>query len=280
MYYDNKYMEKVANILELNEQDKIWGEIYIIKNTKTDKCYVGQTKSHRKNKNKYRIFGSNGRFADHISEAKNNTKKKQCTYLNNAIRKYGEENFTVECIKKCKVEELDTLETEYIKQYDSIYPNGYNLTKGGKTTEYIKVKNNEELNEFKKRGRDFGYVHKETTKDKMKEYFKTVPKKVMEKKENTMRNTMTEHYNKKRVETLFKKFETNNVILDKEFDKHIRPQKDGDKIINYVIRINRVKYSTITNTQLSPETKYEMLHNSLEQVYKKQQKISQIGKNC
>ena len=36
-----------------------------------------------------------------ISEAITNTKKKQCTYLNNGIRKYGKENFSCKLIKEC-----------------------------------------------------------------------------------------------------------------------------------------------------------------------------------
>ena len=41
-----------------------------------NKIYVGQAVTHRLNKNKYRYFGYEGRFKDHISEAINNTKKK------------------------------------------------------------------------------------------------------------------------------------------------------------------------------------------------------------
>ena len=78
---------------------KVLGEIYCMTNTVTKKQYIGQTVSHRKNRIKYRPFGYIGRFNDHISEALNNTKKKQCTYLNNSIRKYGKDIFTVKLIK-------------------------------------------------------------------------------------------------------------------------------------------------------------------------------------
>ena len=110
------------------------GEIYKIRNKITLKEYVGQTLTHRKNKGKYRPFGSEGRFKDHISEAINNTKKNQCVYLNNSIRKYGQENFEYETIINCEISELDYYEKDSIKKYDTLYPNGYNLAKGGKTT--------------------------------------------------------------------------------------------------------------------------------------------------
>lgn len=45
-----------------------------------------------------------GRFYDHISEAINNTKNKQCMYLNNAIRKYGKDNFTCKLLYQKKEE--------------------------------------------------------------------------------------------------------------------------------------------------------------------------------
>ena len=65
----------------LDDNSKVIGHIYLITCTETNKYYVGQTLSHRKNRNKYRPFGYQGRFKDHISEALCNTKKKQCTYL-------------------------------------------------------------------------------------------------------------------------------------------------------------------------------------------------------
>ena len=120
-------------------KEQVRGEIYKMTNTDTGKVYVGQTVSHRKNHAKYRRFGIIGRFKDHISEAMCNTKKHQCNYLNSAIRKYGVEKFTVELIEVCSVTEMDEREAHYIVVLNSLYPNGYNLTKGGKTIENIKV---------------------------------------------------------------------------------------------------------------------------------------------
>jgi group I intron endonuclease len=118
----------------LESSEKVYGLIYLMTNYMTNMKYVGQTVSHRKNKGKYRPFGVIGRFKDHISEAINNTKKKQCSFLNNAIRKYGKEAFVVETLETCRVSELDQLEQTYIKQFNTLSPKGYNLTKGGKTS--------------------------------------------------------------------------------------------------------------------------------------------------
>ena len=54
------------------------------------------------------------------------------TYINRSIRTYGIDNFTIELIDVAyTVEELNDKEIMYIDKYDSIAPNGYNLTHGG-----------------------------------------------------------------------------------------------------------------------------------------------------
>lgn len=117
----------------MKEATHVIGEIYVITNIVNNKQYVGQVRSHRLNSGLYKPFGSTRRLADHQSEARNNTKKKQCTYLNNAIRKHGEDNFHVEIITRCDLSEIDDLETHYIKEYNTMFPNGYNLTTGGRS---------------------------------------------------------------------------------------------------------------------------------------------------
>ena len=49
-------------LLNLNEFDKVRGEVYRITNAVTGKSYIGQTRSHRLNRGKYRPFGYMGRF--------------------------------------------------------------------------------------------------------------------------------------------------------------------------------------------------------------------------
>jgi group I intron endonuclease len=116
----------------LTDKMKVYGLIYEMTNTSNNMKYVGQTVSHRKNKDRYRPFGIMGRFKDHINEAINNTKKCQCSYLNNAIRKYGKDTFIVELIEICILSDLDEREQHFIKERNTIFPLGYNLTTGGK----------------------------------------------------------------------------------------------------------------------------------------------------
>lgn len=101
------------------------GYIYKIVNDVNDKIYIGQTRrtlNIRWSQHKNGIYNKN---------TYNNT-------LYKAMRKYGENKFSIEEI--CKIynkdkdkliKELDELEKYYIKQYNCLTPYGYNLTKGG-----------------------------------------------------------------------------------------------------------------------------------------------------
>lgn len=90
------------------------GIIYLITNKLNNKRYVGQT-----------IRTLKKRWYEHCKT------DDRCVALNSAIQKYSPENF--ECVKLCRAsnEELDELETKYIKEYNSVCPNGYNIQTGG-----------------------------------------------------------------------------------------------------------------------------------------------------
>lgn len=91
--------------------------IYKIINKINKKVYIGQT-----------CESLNRRFHRHKSHARQGTD----THLYRAIRKYGEENFTIEQIDTANSqEELDNKEIYWIKYYNS-FKNGYNskISKG------------------------------------------------------------------------------------------------------------------------------------------------------
>ena len=102
------------------------GYIYKITNKINGKSYIGKT------------IDLNRRFAQHCS-GKGNTKA-----LNNAIKKYGKDNFTFECLEsvtKDTLEELNTFlnsrECYFIDKYNT-FRVGYNCTIGGDGTAYYK----------------------------------------------------------------------------------------------------------------------------------------------
>jgi group I intron endonuclease len=132
--YNLDYLDRNLN---LDEKDKVKGVIYIMKCITNSKCYVGQTLTHIMNHGKYRVAGSNKRFKQHLSEAINNKKKKQCYALNNAIRKYGADKFIVKTLCICDKSELNNKEIMYIKIFNTRCPDGYNIHEGGNKCEIV-----------------------------------------------------------------------------------------------------------------------------------------------
>jgi hypothetical protein len=89
--------------------------IYIYRGTSSKKIYIGQTKQSLQK-----------RWNNHCC------KSSHCSILHSAIKKYGAENFTVEQIDAaCDKEELDMKEIFWIAQFNSVAPNGYNISTGG-----------------------------------------------------------------------------------------------------------------------------------------------------
>ena len=104
------------------------GIIYVITNIKNNKKYVGQT-----------INSLEKRWKKHLSKTTN------CVALQNAIKKYGKNNFKIEIEeeiednnKKVLIEKLNCLEKIYIFKYNSLAPDGYNLTLGGDVSSITK----------------------------------------------------------------------------------------------------------------------------------------------
>lgn len=91
--------------------------LYKITCSVNDKVYVGYTSK-----------SVNERFKLHLMNAK--WKRKYA--LADAIRVYGENAFSVECLLECEShKEACEHEIRIIKELNSILPNGYNMTHGG-----------------------------------------------------------------------------------------------------------------------------------------------------
>lgn len=80
----------------------------------TGKSYVGQTKNIQQ------------RTANHKNPGS------RCFAFRNAIQKYGWNEFTTEVLAEgLTVEQANDLESQFIDQYNTLVPAGYNLTSGG-----------------------------------------------------------------------------------------------------------------------------------------------------
>ena len=106
------------------------GFIYQITNTIKNKKYVGETtrtipvrfQEHKDSAAHYK------RFLENPTEY---TWKGSCTYLYKAMNKYGVDYFIIEMIVEVPDEQIDENEIKYIKELNTLAPNGYNLTTGG-----------------------------------------------------------------------------------------------------------------------------------------------------
>lgn len=91
--------------------------IYLITNQINKKQYVGQTS-----------YSLEQRWKQHIKDSKREICEIRPLYR--AMRKYGEENFTIEQIEECDTQIVAEREQYWIQYYDT-YDNGYNATLGG-----------------------------------------------------------------------------------------------------------------------------------------------------
>jgi len=187
--------------------------IYKSTNKITGKIYIGQT-THTLDK----------RIKGHIKESKIESNRPFMLSIN----KYGEDNFEFETIDSAdNLDELNDKEIYWINFYNSVSPNGYNVTGGGQGKKMIKTKelgkriseglknsekwqtllNNDEY--LKKReekfinsakGKKFSPKHKEKiwekNRDRILQFNKSTSKKwiVVDKDNNIIRMTGREEY--------------------------------------------------------------------------------------
>lgn len=91
--------------------------IYLITDKTNNKQYIGQTINFEK-RMKEHTYGRN--------------KRRNCI-IDKAIQKHKKENFEFKIIDSAtSQEEIDLLEKKYIKEYNCLKPNGYNILKGGR----------------------------------------------------------------------------------------------------------------------------------------------------
>ena len=99
-------------------ESNVVGYIYVITNVINNKKYIGKT-----------TLNIEKRFKQHCNEYKKERCKNRPLY--SAMLKYGVENFTIDLLHTCKVEDLSKYEQYYINQLSTYGNNGYNATKGG-----------------------------------------------------------------------------------------------------------------------------------------------------
>jgi group I intron endonuclease len=95
--------------------------VYIAKNLINGKKYIGYTTKSLEE-----------RVQEHLRKSRNKNEKHYFYLFMIAIKKYGEESFEWDVVDNCEsIEDCCKKEKFYIKEFNTISPNGYNLTEGG-----------------------------------------------------------------------------------------------------------------------------------------------------
>lgn len=131
------------------------GYIYLITNTDTKKQYVGQTICKN----------VESRWKQHRNCDPNSIGR----YLLAAYKKYGIDKFTFRIICICFDEDCNQYEEEYIKKFNTLVPNGYNLSEGGKNSKQHPETIQKRVDKLK--GRKYGPLS-DATKKKLSESHK------------------------------------------------------------------------------------------------------------
>jgi hypothetical protein len=100
--------------------------IYVIENTKTKQCYVGQSTNIRKRWNDH---------IRHLEKGKHHSQK-----LQKAYNEYGFESFSFSILEVCERDTLNQKESEWILKLDAL-ENGYNMKPGEIKLTFMDIKN-------------------------------------------------------------------------------------------------------------------------------------------
>ena len=99
-------------------------KIYLRRNKVNGKCYVGQTSNFRQREHQWKCL--KWRYGNE--------------YLDKDRISYGLDAWTVEILAECDTQdEAWKLEQKYIKELNTLYPNGYNLAEGGASSTGFKL---------------------------------------------------------------------------------------------------------------------------------------------
>lgn len=107
--------------------------IYKFTNKITGEAYIGQSINIRR------------RYNSHKNKYDHDKIKYEDTYFHRMLRHYGFENFDFEIIEECSKSVLDEREQYYISLFNTLYPNGYNITSGGNSVNTNTLKNMDDV---------------------------------------------------------------------------------------------------------------------------------------
>lgn len=246
-------------------------EIYMITNNITGKKYIGQTKCYYIKKNGYyKLNGCEQRFHSHVSDSKYNKEGRGARCLINSLRYYGKHNHKVKPLFICDHSKANYYEIKFIRQYNTIVPNGMNIMKGGKACS-LSEETKKKLSESKK-GRytgsdnpNYGKKTSEETKQKIREHHtgQKLP-------ETTKENMRKSHKDRKDKGILPPRRKHND--LPKYIYHVINKQYEGYEVRNHSSLKNR-KFCSMKSTM------EEKLEQAKKYILEKEEQISSSSTN-
>lgn len=194
----------------------------------------------------YKITSPNGKMYIGQTDRPFKTRWKQhcgknscCTALHRAILKYGDVNMTKEILCECNVDELKLKENEYIKEFNSLAPNGYNLKMNDETGRTVlSEETRKKISEGnKKNARENPRFLTEEQKDHLRKI--NIGKVMSEESKQKMRYSKKKYYDKNITHTDETKTKISNSLKEyyKNIDKKITRIIDETKLPKHFKKI-------------------------------------------
>ena len=209
------------------------GLIYCI-TFKNGKRYIGQTTRTIEK-----------RMKEHLTQ-------KGCIALHAAIEKYGEDNYTIEILIIVNDELLDDYEKTFIKLFNTLVPNGYNIRDGGSNGKHCE-ESRERMRQAKigPKNHNYGKPRTEETRAKISE------KKKGENHHFYNKELSIEH--KQKLSEVHKKYDSSLPI----YIGFIKERPKYYQGAGYVVIHPKIKKRHFTSNKFSIEEKLELAKNYL-----------------
>ena len=228
------------------------GFIYKL-NFPSGKSYIGQT-----------IKSVEERIKGHKSPTS------KCVLLKHAIKKYGD--FETEILIEINNEMLNYYEIKFIEMYDTVSPNGYNLTYGGEggipsqeTIQKMKESHSKRVvhEDWRKAISEGlkGHVHSEETRKKLSEAKLLNPTVITEETRNKMRETFGSIEYREKCSKKHRKFHVEGIEIPRYVHRVDKKHRNGNRFTGFVVRVPRNPEKYFTSMELSDTEKLNLAIN-------------------
>lgn len=194
----------------------------------------------------------------------------KCRLLKNAIAKYGV--FETEVLLEIDDNMLNYYEIKFIEMYDTIVPNGYNLTYGGEggklseeTIQKMKETHSHRIvhDDWRKAISDGlkGHIHSEETKKKLSEAKLLNPTVITEDTRNKMRKTFGSIEYREKCSKSHRKYYIDDIEIPRFIHRVNKTQANGSNRTGFVVRVPQTPEKYFTSSNLSETEKLKLAIN-------------------